>query len=156
MTPLRKEKDERRANYEKRRDQRRRSVHSSDHEAKKEIPKLTSTPKKTKKPKARLLKYFLIVHLYYEVIQNDLLVALKRFILKPNKQVTARRQSTVKNNNDEASPTESELQNKETKSSQTTLERFFQNNSRPPYKIILGETCFVHYHYRQVRQTKVQ
>lgn len=54
LTPLRKEKDERRANYEKRRDQRRRSVHSSDHEAKKEIPKLTSTPKKTKKPKARL------------------------------------------------------------------------------------------------------
>ena len=83
-------------------------------------------------------------------------MALKRFILKPNKQVTARRQSTVKNNNDEASPTESELQNKETKSSQTTLERFFQNNSRPPYTIILGETCFVHYHYRQVRQTKVQ
>ena len=54
MTPLRKEKDERRANYEKRRDQRRRSVHSSDQEAKKEIPKLTSTPKKTKKPKAWL------------------------------------------------------------------------------------------------------
>ena len=45
-------------------------------------------------------------------------------MFKPNKQVTARRQSTVKNNNDEASPTESELQNKETKSSQTTLERF--------------------------------
>ena len=58
MTPLRKEKDERRANYEKRRDQRRRSVHSSDHEAKKEIPKLTSTPKKTKKPKAQLFKLF--------------------------------------------------------------------------------------------------
>ena len=50
-------------------------------------------------------------------------------MLKPNKQVTARRQSTVKNNNDEASPTESELQNKETKSSQTTLERFLQNNT---------------------------
>merc|ERR1712131_325097 len=83
LTPLRKEKDERRANYEKRRDQRRRSVHSSDHEAKKEIPKLTSTPKKTKKPK----------------------------------QISARRQSTVKNNNDEASPTESELQNKEKKQS---------------------------------------
>ena len=63
LTPLRKEKDERRANYEKRRDQRRRSVHSSDHEAKKEIPKLTSTPKKTKKPKDRLLKiYFIIDH----------------------------------------------------------------------------------------------
>jgi len=58
LTPLRKEKDERRANYEKRRDQRRRSVHSSDHEAKKEIPKLTSTPKKTKKPKAWLDKIF--------------------------------------------------------------------------------------------------
>lgn len=89
LTPLRKEKDERRANYEKRRDQRRRSVHSSDQEAKKEIPKLTSTPKKTKKPK----------------------------------QIAVRRLSTVKNDNDEASPTESELQNKETKSSQTTLER---------------------------------
>lgn len=56
---------------------------------KKEIPKLTSTPKKTKKPK----------------------------------QIAVRRLSTVKNDNDEASPTESELQNKETKSSQTTLER---------------------------------
>ena len=33
-------------------------MHSSDHEAKKEIPKLTSTPKKTKKPKDRLFNYF--------------------------------------------------------------------------------------------------
>ena len=57
------------------------------------------------------------------------MVALLIIVLKPNKQVTARRQSTVKNNNDEASPTESELQNKETKSSQTTLERFFENKS---------------------------
>ena len=50
-------------------------------------------------------------------------------MFKPNKQVIARRQSTVKNNNDEASPTESELQNKETKSSQTTLERFVRNKA---------------------------
>ena len=83
-------------------------------------------PKKLRNQRASFLNYFLIEHL--GVIQNHPLVMLKWFILKPNKQVTSRRQSTVKNNNDEASPTESEIQNKETKSSQTTLERFVRNN----------------------------